>query len=190
MQVVYWLDTDNVIVDTNPDWDIFAEQNDGALCLSDQVKGLLLYHFIAGDATRMWVDVMLSHARIRGAALTRNYRCDSPSERRYMEMTIVPEANGLVRLEHTLLRCEPIEPSIVYEFPLAAARRSSHLKRCSMCNQIQIGETWCEGDAAAHAGLIDASMPVRVIYTVCSPCKQMLPNSVAQARAVVSDATV
>ncbi len=180
--VTYWLDEKNRIDEvSNEAWDDFARSNEGDLLVGGRVLGRPLLDFIAGDTTRMWVHALISYARLLGKQISREYRCDSPNERRFMRMDIMPVEGDRLRVDHWLVRSEPLEA--VLEFVTAVDGDSVKAHRCSICNQLEIGGFWVEPhpDVLAHA-VPGEAMPV--VYTVCPSCQEALrkaPEATHQA---------
>lgn len=180
----YWLDEDNRIEQVSgPTWDRFAAENRGDALLGERVLGRSLMDFIAGDTTRMWVHAVISYARLLGKAVSREYRCDSPDERRYMRMDIEPLGDGRLRVDHWLLRTESVPAPIDFQTATEAERAAFH--RCSICNRVRIRGFWVEAHPAVfeHLGTEDATLPV--VYAVCDDCQQALrppPEDAADTR--------
>jgi hypothetical protein len=102
----YILDGKGRIISINGPWDEFAHENGGVDIYANDIQGQLIWDFISGDATRMWFDTLINFAAIKNEIIKRPYRCDSPEFKRYMRMTITPEGNGLLRIDHELLSLE------------------------------------------------------------------------------------
>jgi len=169
LQVSYWIDGTDTIVKVNQVWDRFALGNDGGdAVLSSKVVGRNVFDFISGDETRMYLGALLQHARYLNRTVVRPYRCDSPALRRYMEMQVSPDADGLVRLDHVLLRAEPYEVPVVYRHesdPDAEA-----LFRCSVCSNLQVADRWFAPEDARILCGMPCDKPIPVRYAVCPSC--------------------
>ncbi|MCG8563769.1 MAG: hypothetical protein MI747_01675 [Desulfobacterales bacterium] len=168
-KVVYWLDTSEKIIAVNTSWDHFARENDGEDFMEAQVVGKSIWSFISGDPTRMWLDTLIAYTRISGKSVTREYRCDSPETKRFMEMSILPESDKQIRLTHRVLKEEEMSPPV--SFQAAKDRLSSLCFRCSICNRVQIQGQWQEADIAASGGLLSTASATRVVYRVCESCR-------------------
>ncbi len=172
--VTYWLDTEDRIVKVNPTWDQFAIANEGGKqLLSSEIKGRRVFDFIMGDQTRMYLEALLQHARFLNRSVSRSYRCDSPALKRFMSMSITPADDNLVQLDHTLLKCEPLEQPIIYRHepdPQAKA-----LPRCSVCTRLLIKGTWLSPEDAEILGLLSPGKPLPVTYRICPSCKRKQP---------------
>jgi len=166
----YTIDVAGTIVAVSGGWDDFARGNDGEAIVSKKIVGKKLDQFIHGDETLMFVRTMILSARVLQRPIYRPYRCDSPSLKRFMEMTVQPRPEGDVEVIHRELRCEPIASKI----PVAAestAGYAPYVKRCSLCNRIRAQGVWSEIDEAAQAKRLPADVaPLKVIYGVCPDC--------------------
>lgn len=170
-EVVYWLDAADRILRVSPGWDVFARANGGEALLGEAVLGQPLRRFVSGDPTRMWLDAVLSLARLKGAAVERAYRCDCPDMKRFMRMQVVPEPGGVLRLEHRILSVEPREP--VHFVPWRGGQ-GRPVARCSLCCRIQQDGQWTEAAPCSEA--------YPVIYTVCPECRESAGRAVARAK--------
>jgi hypothetical protein len=166
----YTIDAADTIVAVSGLWDDFARDNDGESIVAEKIMGQKLDQFIHGDETLMFVRTMIMSARVLQRPVHRPYRCDSPSLKRFMEMTVQPRPEGVVEVIHRELRCEPIACKIpvVAEF---SGARAPFVKRCSLCNRVRAKDVWSEIDEAVQAKRLPADVaPLRVIYGVCPDC--------------------
>ncbi|MEL7002321.1 MAG: hypothetical protein AAFN93_06250 [Bacteroidota bacterium] len=164
----YWLDSEDRIVKTNLLWDNFAEDNAGGdRSFSDQIVGKSLFGFINGDSTKMFVSTMIQRVRITGKELEVDYRCDSPDLKRFMKMAIIPEEDGLIRVENSLEKEEPFRKSVNF----ILGDDGNIVKRCSMCQLLYIDNMWIDADKATE---VLGAEEIPVIYTVCGSCKEDL----------------
>lgn len=174
--VQYWIDEKDVIVETNSTWDEFALQNDGESCLSTNVLGHSLWDFVNSDVTRMWIRTLLALARQKKEPISRPYRCDSPGEKRFMEMWIEPESSGRVRLEHRLLKTEDFPKPVHFMYESSDQMKANC--RCSICNRVKVRDGWIEGEQL-YQNETEEFISLRVIYGVCPDCMLSLPGSPA-----------
>jgi hypothetical protein len=171
-QTTFWLDKNNQILNVSSSWDDFARQNAGESVLSEKVCGRPLREFINGDATRMWVDTLLVLARLQNKAIERPYRCDSPSERRYMQMSVIPHEDGVLEVKHSLLQTEPRRNPVHFR-GILRGRVASH-RRCSICGRVYHNNHWVEPEVLDT--LSDQNTTLVVAYTVCVDCREGLPH--------------
>ena len=166
--ITYWLNASDIIVNIGPGWDDFALQNNATNLDVTRVIGRKLLNFVQGDTTKMYVRTILQSARLTRRPLVRNYRCDSPDQRRFMEMRLSMEDNGLLKWEHRLLRTENMMRSLSF-FPAAGLAAAKCVVRCSMCNRLKSASGWQEPDVAPlPTPMAGESIPV--IYGVCPDC--------------------
>ena len=166
----YTVDKTDTIVAVSGVWDEFARNNGGENILAGKIIGRKLDHFIQGDDTRMFVRTMMMSARILHRPIYRPYRCDSPMFKRFMEMTLLPRADGAVEVIHRELHNEPVFHNVsVVTAPTGAGW--AFLKRCSLCNRVQAQGIWSEIDDAIDAKRLQVTAPdIKVIYGVCPDC--------------------
>ncbi len=173
--ICYWLDIGDVIVDISGGWKAFAEQNNAQALEARRVIGRNLLSFVHGDVTRMYVRTLIQSARLLRKPLLRPYRCDSPDQRRYMEMRLTLENSGLLRWEHRLKRSEPLARRLEFR-AVNQPLRPHCVVRCSMCNRLKSSQDWAEPDVEEIPELADTGT-IPVIYGVCPNCLTGLPKS-------------
>jgi hypothetical protein len=179
IQTIYWLDRDNRITKVSSTWDSFAEENEGQGAVSTEVVGKSIWDFVIGDLTRMWFDMLLKLCRLQNFPVERPYRCDTPSLRRYMSMTIHPEQAGALRVEHTVLSTEERETQVFCE--TAMHNHSALCMRCSICGRVKAGREWAEADSRKPSGDEPQKHYLTVAYTVCQDCQQLMPMGMEQS---------
>ncbi len=172
--ICYWLDVGDVIVDIAPGWENFAQENNAPDLDTRRVIGRNLMNFVEGDVTRMYVRTLIQSARLLRKPLVRAYRCDSPDQRRFMEMRLSLERSGLLRWEHRLLRSEPLARRLQFH-ATSPVLRPHGVVRCSMCNRLKSSHGWTEPDLTEIPETVhDGAIPV--IYGVCPNCLSSLPK--------------
>lgn len=168
----YRVDMAGTIIDVDPNWDRFAAANGGERAARAQVLGRPLKNFLTGDVTRMYLDAALDAARMTGQPRVLAYRCDSPSQRRWLEMTLEPLAGGDVRVAHRLVRTEPRNDPTRYHYD-TPARTTWY--RCSQCLRLLAGASRRQDAApATHHRLAVAD-------TVCNRCLAAAQRALAAA---------
>lgn len=173
--VSYWLNSDNRIVRVSKLWNQFALANEGSKeLLSPEIQGRSVFEFIIGDQTRMYLEALLQNARFLNHAVNRSYRCDSPTLKRYMSMTIQPTQEGLVQLNHTLLKTEPQEQELIYCH--TPTPEYGAVPRCSVCTRLLIKGTWLSPEDAKILGLLVPCKPLPVTYRICPSCRRRQPR--------------
>jgi hypothetical protein len=171
-QIVYELDRQNRIYQIEGPWDRFLKENQslngGCEGLQkEQVLGRRLEPFINDDSTRMLFNTIFLSVRQTHRARRVEYRCDSPDEKRYMEMLIESLGNGMLRLTHSCLRTETITPAVL----VTSAIDEVDAIRCSVCNRMEIEGAWMEPEVAS---VRESRDHFHVSYTVCPLCRHGL----------------
>lgn len=186
-EVSFVIDKDDVIISVNSGWDRFAFQNNAdRKVFSKNVVGKSLREFICGDQTMMFIFTMINSVRFLKKTIYRTYRCDSKKLKRYMEMVISPMIDNKVEIVHRLLYTEPImngidfnkliidnrEKSLIQKevIPLDASRPYQYVKRCSLCNRVEIRQTWFDIDDILRLNLMPSDTDFKIIYGVCGDC--------------------
>jgi hypothetical protein len=109
--VSYQIDSHDDVRSVSDSWTVFAVSN-GASHLAAHVVGHSLWEFVSDVTTRqVYLDLL---ARVRGGrTVTFSYRCDSPSLRRFMRMTMTPRAQNWVGFDSLTLRTESRVPPML-----------------------------------------------------------------------------
>lgn len=182
--ITYHLDRKDRITHVGGNWDHFAiENNSTPACLSDKVCNRPLVDFITGDETRMWVCAVFMLARARQQVVEKNYRCDSPDERRYMLMRVFPSQDGELEVQHEILRCEKRSHPVNFT-PFAGKLPRSHI-RCSICGRLLYGGVWVEPETVRppDGQSLGSHQQFRVNYGICEDCRQSVAqNNESQMR--------
>lgn len=163
----YVVDAEDRVTAVCPQWDQVAVQGQGSeRAMASGVIGLPLNRFISGDATRMFMDAALQAVRLTGRPRTLQHRCDTPTVRRRLEMTLVPLGGGGVRIEHRLIERQSRARTLVCETDAGSVNaKAEPVWRCSLCLRIQrAGLPWQASELLASARLV-------VRYTVCPRCR-------------------
>ncbi|MCG8488537.1 MAG: hypothetical protein MI756_13780 [Chromatiales bacterium] len=167
---IYELDADNQICHIDGDWDQFLQANTDEPQNRDrlrkkQVIGNKLETYVQDTTTRMLLHTVFDFVRQTQQTKALPYRCDSADRKRYMSMQIEPLADAGLRVSHTQLRSEPMDPPVVIN-PVTDANEAI-VWRCSICNRIESEQVWLEPDEAA---LLWCRQSFNVSYTVCPVC--------------------
>ena len=166
--ICYWLDISDVIVDIGAGWTEFALENNAPELEVRKVIGRNVIDFVSGDVTKMYVRTILQSARLMRRPMHRSYRCDSPDQRRFMEMRLTMEDNGLLRWEHRMVRSENMQRRMDFR-PAAGLHAAKCVVRCSMCNRLKSPAGWSEPDIGPQPPTLgDGTIPV--IYGICPEC--------------------
>jgi hypothetical protein len=191
--MTYWLDSKNIIrkVDRNSDIRILSD-NWTLRTSTNTIIGKPLFEFIANDITRMFVAALIDSVRLFPRTLTKPYRSDSPHAKRFMQMIVHPDVDGLIKVTHELIRSEPLAQKILFKIVQSSNsrvpgdllsmnknqfERPYKLIRCSLCNCLQDpnNEHWQDVEHLQSTAQV-LEQPVPVIYGVCPSCSASINN--------------
>ena len=164
----YRLDREDRIIDWGgAHWARFARENGNAALAEAQPERRSIYDFVAGRFTQRFLADLFAEARASDVAITRRYRCDSPTVMRLMEMRVLNRSAGELLVEHRLFESRPLQRRVeTHEQGGAAGAR---IYRCSMCSRLRTPSTpdWREPEAT-----FDAAIEVDVLHIVCADCRR------------------
>ena len=160
-------------------WDKFALRNDAPeLTQPDTLCGRSLFEFITGSQARAAHEVAAEAVRSgRRDLVTYTYRCDAPTLRREMRMTLTPltEEGRLVGLlyQSVILRETPHGPFPLRERrvePLAAS--ALVVRICTYCRSVRYPpeadeDSWITPERYYEVG---GSEEVRISHGICPDC--------------------
>ncbi|MCG8014829.1 MAG: hypothetical protein JAY97_01345 [Candidatus Thiodiazotropha sp. 'RUGA'] len=167
---IYELDADNQICHIGGDWDQFLQANidqhqDYVNLRKRQVLGNKLESYVHDANTKMLLQTVFDYVRQTQKIKALPYRCDSADQKRFMSMQIEPLADAGLRVSHTQLSSEPLDPPV--EIHPANDGNAETVWRCSICNRIESEQVWLEPDEAAQFWCRHS---FHVSYTVCPVC--------------------
>jgi len=168
--VIYRIDADDLIRGFNSPWADFARANDAAeLAEPDHVIGRPLWDFITGTTERTLYHHMLRRVRQFGRPITLPYRCDGPTARRFMQLTITRATNDQLEFRSKYLLTEPrARQPLLSRY---ATRSSRMLEACSFCNRIQLNDHWDEAEQIANKlKLFNEPVLPQLTHGVCPDC--------------------
>lgn len=165
--ISYRLDADDVIASVSGDWEGFSAGNGARGLTVRKVVGRPLWDFIVDQSTRTLYADLMRTVRDEGRRIQFPYRCDSPTLKRFMTMTIEPLpdrglAFGSV-LRHVEERCR-----LEFRYVRSAPKL---LTRCSLCGALKYNGEWTDVVDAVSQGLVlNCDEPILVAYGVCPGC--------------------
>jgi hypothetical protein len=180
--LTYIVDGSDRIVDIGGPWDEFAMANGAPALTCESVLGMPMRTFVSGSEMQELTKMLIARVR-RGPVIPLEFRCDSPTERRYLQMSLSTLPGNLVRCATSLLRAEP-RPSQ----PLLAigTARSQHLLVvCSWCRRVLLpGGRWAEIDEAVEtlALFLETELP-QISHGICDACRDRMRGAHPRAGA-------
>jgi hypothetical protein len=165
--VVHRIDADDTIVLVDEAWRRFARAN-GAPSLAGSAEGRSLWDFVAGFEVRELHRILLQRVRSDGRVVEFAFRCDSPTLRRHLRMTIVALPGGHVEFRSRTLREEP--RAAVPLLDAGATRTGEWLTMCSWCKRVKLDD-WVEAeDAVDELGLFEQTTLPSISHGACPAC--------------------
>ncbi|MFN2377511.1 MAG: hypothetical protein ABR538_13310 [Candidatus Binatia bacterium] len=177
--VRYRINSDDELLEVDEGWRHFALANDAAHLLHDNVLGRVLWDFLSDDTTRQLYQQIVKKVR-KGASTTFTLRCDGPTCRRHLGMTIRADESGNVEFETTVLRSEDRETVALLD--PGAKRSDAMLRVCAWCNRIDTGAgQWMEvEDAIRHLRLFELAAMPQLTHGVCGECFRFMESKLDQ----------
>ena len=171
---VYCIDDSDIILSVSGNWESFARANGWDSGRSpENVVGHLLWDFIQGLETQCLYAEIFRKVRSGKPCGPIPFRCDSPNERRFLELFISPLPDGRIEITSTIIKTEPRDPVRLIDKDIP---RSNDLVRiCSMCKKIAIAEhNWIDTEAAAiHLRLFEADRMPGLTHALCPSCYEI-----------------
>ncbi|MBT6340919.1 MAG: hypothetical protein HOJ48_16655 [Desulfobacula sp.] len=171
---IYRIDKYDKIRYVSDNWQIFANQNgwNGEI-RPDAVIGKWLWDFIQGAETQHLYEELFQKVRIGKAIGPIPFRCDSPDERRYLELLLKPMPDNNIEILSTIVRTEDRESVNA----LKEDECSSHgfVRICSMCKKIDIDkDNWVElEEGLSYLKLFEEHEVPCLTHGLCSACYEV-----------------
>lgn len=168
---VYCLDADDTILSVSPNWETFAYTNaSGVECSVDHVVGHSIWDFIHDFETRYLYKAVFRRVRSGKPCGPIPFRCDSPGERRFLELSVLPLADDGLEIRSRIKSVEPRDPVKLLD---KAAQRSNELLRvCSMCKKLALPTgQWVEvEEGLSRMKLFETEEMPKLTHGVCPAC--------------------
>ena len=169
--VIYRVDASDRIVAVNEEWGAFAAANDGC-ALADPV-GESLWRHIGDQGSRDLYSLLLTSVRVSGRAVTYPFRCDSPTLRRLMEMSVSPGDDGDLVFSSRVVSTEPLPHAVMFgqSLPYSIGR----VDICGNCRKVRDRGNWTDIIDLFDRGQITARRnSFTAIYRICPDCRTSL----------------
>jgi hypothetical protein len=168
----YTIDAHDVIEAVSDSWYPSAVRQDGEELANASVIGRSLWDFITDKATREIYRKMIARVR-QGRQTQFTLRCDGPTDRRLLSMTVTRRALGAIEFETKVLQSERREavPLLMHDVP----RSSEMLTICAWCNLVDIGDgaasEWVEVEVAMERlRLFERDQMPQLSHSICDAC--------------------
>jgi hypothetical protein len=169
----YRIASDGTIIDVSDNWDRFASRNGAPELTADSVRGRVLWRFIDDPDTVHLYKLMVERSHATGLSITVPLRCDGPTVRRFLELTLRPLPGGVSEFASRILRTEP-RPKVTL-LDRHAGPRQELIKVCSWCKRVLVDASWLEVEAAMPLVRPFASVALpQVTHGMCPPCYEVV----------------
>ncbi len=181
--LVYRLNSQDQITFINEAWVNFAVANDAPRLIPERVLGRSLWEFISDETTTTLYKEILDQVHA-GQQMTFNFRCDSPANRRLMEMTISKLPSGEVQFETRTISEEVRTPKELLD--RYAPRIGEVLHICGWCKRVDVGAgIWAEIEDAIEAfSLFERGALPRLTHGMCKECFETISSEIAMQEGV------
>lgn len=175
--VHYQINHRDEIIFVDDAWDRFAATNEGTKLGSKDILGRPLWDFITDATTRQLYKQILARVR-QGSVAGFTLRCDGPSRKRLLEMTIRAQGPGSVEFATHTLQVEDRPPVLL----LVGGRKRSDdmVKVCSWCNRVKVARgEWAEIEVALETlKTFESSAMPQVTHGMCDTCLAAMTKTV------------
>ncbi|NNJ13679.1 hypothetical protein EKD04_025470 [Chloroflexales bacterium ZM16-3] len=169
-EFVYHVDRNDIVAYCDLAWLRFAQNNAAPELDIPHVVGHRIWEFIATAETQTLYQLLMTKARAEQKPVSVSFRCDGPTCRRLMRLSIAPLSDDGLTFTSHLVEEEP-RPYVALLDP-AASRAEVYIKMCSWCKQVFVeGRGWLEVEDAAEAMqlFLQAHLP-QITHAICEPC--------------------
>eukprot|EP00727_Mastigamoeba_balamuthi_P014406 m51a1_g9590 putative tyrosine-protein kinase fes fps (658) ;mRNA; f:1019538-1022221 len=175
---------DTIIFVEQPVWDKFLEAN-SATSLVGTIVGRPIWDFVSGAATQHLYRLVLRKVRETGRPVTFPFRCDSPHERRYLEMQVLPLPCRCVQFRSVTHRVERrVSVQLLLDSETPRDESLPPVPMCSLCKRVRMGppgSQWLEVEDALAAGLLGASVVLPpLLHDCCDGCFRRVAARIPQ----------
>lgn len=179
----YTLDAADRITYVSPDWLAFAADNEAQHLKEPDVLGSLIWDHVSDAECRQIYQALFAKVRESGKPLTVPFRCDSPTLKRFMQLTIAAVAAKALDLRGELIREEPrpyqalLDPTV--------GRSDKWITVCSWCKRIQDPSgAWCDvDDAVRELHLLELPKMPNITHGMCRECFDAVQREALDAKA-------
>jgi hypothetical protein len=170
----YRIDQQDVITGVCCNWRSFAFANDWRHEAGpERIVGDPLWKYIQGKETRHVYSELFSRVRKGLQVKSIPFRCDSPDERRFLQLDLVYLSDGCIEVRSKIIRKEKREhlDLIDINVPRSGER---FVTICSMCKKLAVSEdNWLEiEEALAHLRIFEKEEMPGLTHGFCEDCYQ------------------
>lgn len=174
----YEIDADDRIVFCSDTWNNFATRNDGDHLAFERIKGQSIWSHISCERTVRLYKRIFASARA-GKPVQFFLRCDSPTVRRLLHVSVSPTIEGRVRTTTLLFRADERDP--LHTTPCCESHPSDDrcYTLCTWCNKLD-ADGWLElEDVIGNRSSAGRATPPAVRHGICDACHDRIDQQVA-----------
>jgi len=168
----YTIDAKDIIVRTCPEWDALVDQFEELGPRSEDILGTSFLDHMGSPDLRQIYRELVARTRMTGKTLRIPFRCDTPTRRRFMSVTLrcAAEHRGIEILS-TVVRQENRSYQALLD--LRQRRNSFLIRVCGWCKRFRTPAGWVEIEQAIlRLGLADKPDVPALSHGVCPECMQ------------------
>jgi len=166
--LLYRLNDRDEFVFVNEAWNEFASANGGDALVAPLLLGRPLWGFITDATTRQLYHDLLKRVR-SGRPVQFQFRCDTPSLRRLLEMDVAVAPGGTTEFRTRVISEELREYQALLEPDRLTSDEFLHM--CAWCKQVDIGAEWVEvEEAVALLRLFEQPLLPQLTHGICQAC--------------------
>jgi len=169
--VAYRIDARDQITAVNEGWSISAQANSAEHLLAPGILGRRLWDLISDPATAQIYQELVNRVRGGSGPVDFVFRCDSPGERRLLQMQITEVAEaGEILFEVSSIAVQPrLAVSLLDQ---TSPRSGIVLQMCGWCKRVPANpDSWLEIEqAVAELDLFAAPAMPAISHGICPDC--------------------
>ena len=167
---VYSINEDGIITNYSKNFPTFARNNDWHLDMEPEaIVGRPIFDFISGEETKNLYEVLFEHCRKGKRIGPIPFRCDSPTERRFLELNLRLLPKNHIDIITVLLKTES-RPRVKI-LQTNTPRTKQLIRICSMCKKVFADDEWVEiEEALIRMKLFEQERLPRLTHGLCNSC--------------------
>jgi len=165
---------DNILIKNTKNWDNFYKNNSHLNeCNSTNIKRESLWNYIDDFETKHLYENIIFNVRKYKKEITLPFRCDSPTQRRFLNLTLKPLENDYIEFISTIKKIE--NRDYVSLMDNSIDKSEEILIVCSMCKKIKLDEMlWEEVEEAVFLlKLFEKQKLPMLSHGLCPFCKKL-----------------
>ena len=177
----YEIDENDIIVNVSKrTWNTFYMQNveGNNSCLSYNLKNTSLWKYITNQEMISLYKLIIENIRKYKKSIILPFRCDSDSERRYLDLEISPIENKKIQFKSKIVATEKRDKVNLFDDYLP--KMDISLNVCSMCKFVEYEKgAWCEVELAIEKlNLFNMKEVPKISHSLCPFCLKSVEEKI------------